>query len=177
MRTRLLTMLIFGASVFAVKAQQNTDTIALTYRSYSQFNNDMGAYLETNFDKRSDCYKGKTFGEMMSDMEIIPVGYEYAFIVNTNKTKVPCIDLFFKHASNSTYSPLKDIYISIYFETPFDILEFESIKQYPPSPPSNWVSQHADFFRNKVIKSIEYNPYIKYLRDKESVTPKERPVQ
>ncbi len=27
-------MLIFGASVFAVKAQQNTDTIALTYRSY-----------------------------------------------------------------------------------------------------------------------------------------------
>ena len=174
MKIKLLIILVFGVSAFAVKAQQNTDTMALTYRSYSQFNNDMGAYLEINFDKRSDCYKGKTFGEMMSEMEISPIGYEYAFIVNTNKTKVPCIDLIFKHASNLTHSPLKDIYISIYFETPFDILEFESIKQYPPS---NWVSQHADFFRNKVIKSIEYNPYIKYLRDKKSVTPKERPVQ
>ena len=176
MKTRLLAMLIFGASVFAVKAQQNTDTIALTYRSYSQFNNDMGAYLEINFDKRSDCYKGKTFGEMMSDMEIIPIGYSliFSYYMNINKTTVHSLDLIFQHASNGTENPLKDIYIRIYWETPFESKELASIKQYPRS---NWVSQHADFFRNKVIKSIEYNPYIKYLRDKKSVTPKERPVQ
>ena len=98
MKTRLLAMLIFGASVFAVKAQQNTDTIALTYRSYSQFNNDMGAYLEINFDKRSDCYKGKTFGEMMSDMEIIPIGYSliFSYYMNINKTTVHSLDLIFQ---------------------------------------------------------------------------------
>ncbi len=176
MKTRLLTVLILGVSIFAVKAQQNTDTIALAYRSYSQFNNDMGAYLEINFDKRSDCYKGKTFGEMMSDMEIIPVGYSliFSYYININKTTVHSLDLIFKHKEDLKNNELKDIYIRIYWETPFDNQELESIKQYPRS---NWVSQHADFFRNKVIKSIEYNPFIKYLRDKESVTPKERPVQ
>ena len=176
MKTRLLAMLIFGASVFAVKAQQNTDTIALTYRSYSQFNNNKGAYLEINFDKRSDCYKGKTFGEMLKDLELNPIGYSlgYKYSTYTNKTTVSCIDLIFKHKEDLKNNELKDIYICIYWESPFDTQELESIKQYPKS---NWVSQHADFFRNKVIKSIEYNPFIKYLRDKESVTPKERPVQ
>ena len=176
MKTRLLAMLIFGASVFAVKAQQNTDTIALTYRSYSQFNNNKGAYLEINFDKRSDCYKGKTFGEMMSDMEISPISYSYvsSIYVYVNKVTIPYIELIFQHASNGTENPLKDIYIRVYWETPIDSNELDSINEYPLS---NWVSQHTDFFRNKVIKSIEYNPYIKYLRDKESVTPKERPVQ
>ena len=176
MKIKLLTIFIFVVSAFAVRAQQNTDTIALTYRSYSQFNNDMGAYLEINFDKRSDCYKGKTFGEMMSDMEIIPVGYSliFSYYININKTTVHSLDLIFKHKEDLKNNELKDIYIRIYWETPFESKEFASIKQYPPS---NWVSQHTDFFRNKVIKSIEYNPYIKYLRDKESVTPKERPVQ
>ena len=176
MKIKLLIILVFGVSIFAVKAQQNTDTIALTYRSYSQFNNNKGAYLEINFDKRSDCYKGKTFGELLRDLEINPIGYEFASSVywHNNITTVPYIELIFQHTSNGTYSPLKDIYLRISWETHFDIREFENIKQYPRS---NWVSQHADFFRNKVIKSIEYNPYIKYLRDKESVTPKERPVQ
>ena len=104
-------------SAFAVRAQQNTDTIALTYRSYSQFNNDMGAYLETNFDKRSDCYKGKTFGEMMSDMEITPISYSRVSSIYTyvNKITVPYIELIFQHASNGTENPLKDIYIRIYW--------------------------------------------------------------
>ena len=176
MKIKLLIILVFGVSAFAVRAQQNTDTMALAYCSYSQFNNNKGAYLEINFDKRSDCYKGKTFGEMMSDMEITPISYSRVSSIYTyvNKITVPYIELIFQHASNGTENPLKDIYIRIYWETPFDSKELASIKQYPRS---NWVSQHADFFRNKVIKSIEYNPYIKYLRDKKSVTPKERPVQ
>ena len=113
MKIKLLIILVFGVSAFAAKAQQNTDTMALTYRSYSQFNNDMGAYLEINFDKRSDCYKGKTFGEMMSEMEIIPIGYSliFSYYMNINKTTVHSLVLIFQHASNGTENPLK--YISI----------------------------------------------------------------
>jgi hypothetical protein len=165
-------ILLISIVAFANNASAQCDQI---YRFYRQFNNNIGAYLETNFDKRSDCYKGKTFGEMMSDMEITPISYSYvrSIYAYVNKTTIPYIELIFQHASNGIYNPLRDIYIRIYWETPFDSKEFASIKEYPIS---NWVSQHADFFSNKVIKSIEYNPYIKYLRDKESIMPKERPA-
>jgi hypothetical protein len=139
----------------------------LPYCPYATFNNDVAAYLEYNFDTRGKTlYQGKTFDDLMKDMGIVPIGFmpTYTTSISDNYTRNTWIDLYFKHVnSDGRYDPLRDTFITIYWETPFiSNALVDLIKQYPYS---TWVSQHYDFFKDKVIESIEFNAYVKDSRN------------
>lgn len=124
----------------------------LPYRSFSQFNNDIGAYLLYNFDKRGDVYKGKTFAELMKDVEIEPL--EFLPILRSDDLSTG-ISLGFKFSSKShAYVPWKDEFITIRWEKTLESsLILSLIKTHPRE---KWVSQHYDFFKDLKIDVVTY---------------------
>ena len=98
---------------------------------------------------------------MMNDMEIQPLGYIAIFQLPSGTN--PSIFLFFKNEKKGSFHELRDDYIRIIWET---TISSESVveltKQYPDTM---WVAQHYDFFKDKIIKRILFNP------SKEITTP------
>ena len=153
------TILLFILSVLISSTLQAQQT--LPYHSYSDFNGNVAAYLKYNFEYRSRVYSGKTFAQMMNDMEIQPLGYIAVFQFPSNIN--PSILLYFKAERKDKFHELRDDYITIIWET---TISSESVigltKQYPDTM---WVAQHYDFFKDKIIKRILFNP------SKEITTP------
>ena len=153
------TILLFILSVLISSTLQAQQT--LPYHSYSDFNGNVAAYLKYNFEYRSKAYTGKTFAQMMNDMEIQPLGYIAVFQFPSNIN--PSILLYFKAERKDKFHELRDDYITIIWET---TISSESVigltKQYPDTM---WVAQHYDFFKDKIIKRILFNP------SKEITTP------
>ena len=88
-KTTLLTAVIILSFIITFTATSQT---TLPYRSFSQFNGDIAAYLKYNFDDRSNQYQGKTFGDLMKDMEITPLDYYCQWMsTNSDKTSNPVI--------------------------------------------------------------------------------------
>ena len=92
------TILLFILSVLISSTLQAQQT--LPYHSYSDFNGNVAAYLKYNFEYRSRVYSGKTFAQMMNDMEIQPLGYIAIFQFPTNIN--PSILLYFNEKRRKT---------------------------------------------------------------------------
>jgi hypothetical protein len=126
----------------------------LPYRPFSQFNNEIGAYLLYNFDKRGDVYKGKTFSELIKDMELKPLDFLPIFRTGPSTSQFAGISLCFSFISTTHYIPWKDEFITIMWETPLESsLILSLIKTYPRE---KWVSQHYDFFKDLKIDVVKY---------------------
>ncbi len=128
----------------------------LPYRSYSEFKGDKGAYLKYNLEDRGINYQGKTLGELFSSIELTPVGYMnyLAESNNDNRTYTLGMDVIFSRNLSNVFNPIKDVYITIWWETPFLFDAVQTIeKQYPPE---KWVIQHFNFFKDKKIEMLKY---------------------
>lgn len=79
---------------------------ALPYRALSTFNNDTTVYLKYNFTDRADCYKGKTFEEVVTDLKI-PIAsflaYDDGDIYGDSYLKCAGIDLYFVSYEDRNY--------------------------------------------------------------------------
>lgn len=144
------TVVLICIFAYTAKAQM------LPYRPFSEFNNDIEGYLKYNFDERGNLYQGKTFAELMKDVEIKPLGYEVtsARSKTDNKSYILQIDVYFNHKIAYEYHPTMDAFLTIFWEIPYlSILEKDLEKQYPSDV---WVSQHYDFFKDKKIKFVKF---------------------
>jgi hypothetical protein len=124
----------------------------LAYKPYVQYNGDIASYLQYNFGQRANVYNGKTFADLMNDIEIKPLEFSPMFRTDNVSTG---IFLGFKFSSEShAFVPWKDEFITIRWEMPFnDSLMLSLIKTYPYKI---WVTQHYDFFKNLRIHDVTY---------------------
>lgn len=129
------------------------------FKAISQFNGNVMNYLKYNVDERTDYYKGKTVAELLSDLNINPIGYMTIMqdcMDGPCKTGLSGIEIYFKHY-DSDYSPMKDDYVTIYFENIISKDKFKELDQKFPS--KTWVQRHYDFFKDMIIKNVYFNPY------------------
>ncbi len=147
---KLILILIANAIVLSASSQ------VLTYKPYSQFNNDMGAFLKYNFEDRADAYIGKTFDELMKDAQLKPLAFTYVVsYTNNSRTQSIGISLAFKFTSASrAFVPWKDEFITIHWQTSFDYSILRSLMN--KYPENKWVNEHYEFFKNLKIKKIYY---------------------
>ncbi len=146
-----LIILIIATFCFA-----NNILSQIPYRPYSQYNGDKASYLKFNFDERGNLYQGKTFADLIKDIEITPIGYYVFGSISKvdNRGYVLGIDLYFSHYDNINYHPIKDIYLTIYWDSP--ILD-DNVKLLEKQFPSeSWVIQHYYYFQDKKIKMVKY---------------------
>ena len=154
------------------------------YRTFKQSGEDIEKYLKYNFEERVEgnykLYEGKTFAQLMSDLEIKPLGFSYTGLAGTTYSDgryvIVSIDLYFTCRDGKKFSSRTDEYISIFWETPIlnsNIASRTKAKLSPPAkgqkkyealsdliavyPTSKWVSQHYDFFKDHKIEIIRYS--------------------
>ncbi|MEI8273857.1 MAG: hypothetical protein WCG08_14675 [Paludibacter sp.] len=146
-------ILLIALSLFLT---HNAISQTLPYKPFSQFNGDIESYLKYNFVDRSDYYKGKSFGDLMKDMETSPLEYFGTYLMPSqgNDILVTKITLVFKHTRADGRYSIRDTQIAIVWETPFSSTLWKDLNnQYPKN---NWVIEHYDFFKDKKIKGIWY---------------------
>ncbi|MBP1637971.1 MAG: hypothetical protein H6Q18_760 [Bacteroidetes bacterium] len=121
------------------------------FKTISQFNGNVMNYLKYNVDERADYYKGKTVAELLKDLDIAPIGF-HGWYVDSGTIG---IQLYFKNYDEKNYSELADDYINIFFEKIIPRNEYHTIrKEYPTE---KWVPQHYDFFKDMIIRRVEFN--------------------
>ena len=153
------------------------------YRSFRECSNDTIKYLKYNFLERGDnsLYKGKTFAQLMSDVEIKPISLwiSGSYDPRTDISLVTGIGLYFTSSTgNKARShPLKDQYIRIYWETPILQRSIETKTKARLSPPVKgqkkyesaseffsvytlglWIPEFYEYFKDQKIKAIYYCP-------------------
>ena len=151
------------------------------YRTFKQCDNDIKKYLKYNFKDRvgnNQLYQGKTFAQLMSDLEIKPLGFARVIKSSSgNDSYLAGIYLFFTCYNGVEYSEPKDEYLAIGFETPIlhsSSATREKARLSPPIkgqkkydspsdlvdvyPENKWVSQHYNFFKDQKIEAINYSP-------------------
>ena len=69
---KIILLSILIVSALCVKAQCN-----LPYKSISDFKNDTSAFVMYNFMDRADCYAGKTFADVITDLQIPVKNFAY----------------------------------------------------------------------------------------------------
>ena len=77
------------------------------YRTFKQCGEDIEKYLKYNFEERVEgnykLYEGKTFAQLMSDLEIKPLGFIHTALIgkhsNDGGSVITVIDLFFTSSS------------------------------------------------------------------------------
>lgn len=148
--------IIFIALCFFIT--QNASSQSLPYKSFSQFNGDFETYLKYNFVERADFYKGKTFGDLMKDIEITPIEYFCTYSMSTTQgvdTKIVAVTIVFKHTGEGgKRRRVSDPQLIIVWEIPFSYTPWKSFDSQYPS--DKWVNQHYEFFKDKKIKLIWY---------------------
>jgi len=128
----------------------------LPYRAFSEFKNDTLVNLVYDFETRSSCYKGKTIGDLLKDLELKPIAFTFTISqildVGTEQ-KLVAIDLYVKQMNPERLSELKDYYITVVFESPFDPLgDFRNLRiNYNPD---KWVAQHYEWQREKIRRKV-----------------------
>ena len=100
-------LILFFAAVLAMCYSNSAlAQCTLPYRALSTFNNDTIAYLKYNFTDRADCYKGKTFEEVVTDLNI-PIAsflaYDNGDIYGDSYLKCAGIDLYFVSYEDRNY--------------------------------------------------------------------------
>ena len=150
-------ILIFAAIWFfncSNKAQ-----CTLPYTALATFNKDTTAYLKYNFTDRADCYKGKTFEEVVTDLKI-PIASFVEFddgdTHGDSYLKCAGMYLYFTTYEDRDY---REMVLNVFFpaviiewETPFlkSILnDQEKITGY-----SNWSTTIYNLLKDKKVKSV-----------------------
>ena len=147
------------------------------YKSIRSFTNDKAKYLKYNFRERGeDSFQGKTFAELISSLEIQPLGASPTWKEGSEIFYLVALDLYFTCYNGTKFSPMKDELITVVFEpqiiynnknwseanlvavkglAKYDTV-FELFKAYPCN---KWVPQHYEFFKNYRIKLIYYSEF------------------
>lgn len=133
------------------------DTIVnpVVYYPYSRFYGDVRSYLKYNFEKRSYIYSGKTFENLMKDLELTPLSYG-PMMKCCNPHVCFAIELYFKNIGKEN-SPLFDDYLVVYWKT--DIIAEDIWKLSDLCPNYKWTDASSNFFKDKIVYKIVYNPY------------------
>ena len=147
------------------------------YRSLKECGNDTAKYLRYNFKERGSesLYQGKTLAQLLSDLEVKPIGMLRCLLPSNDGTHITGIVLFFTQINKSGYSELRDENLWIIWETPilFDNrATMEKAKLSPPIkgqkkyesgsdlftayPQKEWIPQFYDFFKDYKIKKVRY---------------------
>jgi len=167
--------IILAISFLCVFTQ--TSFSQLPYRSLKECGNDTVKYLKYNFKDResSDLYKGKTLVQLLSDLEIKPIGMQRCMVDANNGTHITGIILFFTQIKKPRFSDLEDENLWISWETPILYYNDTAIDKAKLSPPvkgqkkyesgselftaytqEDWVPQFYDFFKDYKIKKVRY---------------------
>ncbi|MTK52891.1 hypothetical protein [Paludibacter sp.] len=120
------------------------------YKALKSFKGDTKSYLKKNFVDRQNVYIGKTIGELLKEIEMKPTGFDFY----NSAGYCMGINLFFE--SKPGFPAGKKI-LSIAFEEPFTMKPLANIMKVYPC--DTWVNAHYEFFKDKKIKKILYNPY------------------
>ena len=153
------------------------------YRSFRECSNDTIKYLKYNFLERGDnsLYKGKTFAQLMSNVEIKPINFW--LVSNEDPSNdisvVTGIELFFTSSTGNKArsNPLRDQYIEIYWETPILHSSTATKTKARLSPPVKgqkkyesaseffsvytlglWIPEFYEYFKDQKIKAVSYCP-------------------
>jgi len=147
------------------------------YRSLKESGNDTVKYLKYNFKDRgkADLYNGKTFAELMSELEIKPIGMHRSMLNTDNGIIITGVILFFTQIHKSGYSELNDENLWIMWETPIPFRNGAAIEKAKLSPPvkgqkkyysayelftaypqKEWIPEFYDFFKDQKIKIVRY---------------------
>ena len=149
------------------------------YRSLKECGNDTAKYLRYNFKERGNesLYQGKTLAQLLSDLEIKPIGIHRSMLMSDNNTIIQGIFLFFTQINKHGFSELRDENLSIIWETPILYINRATMEKAKLSPPikgqkkyesgselftaypqKEWIPQFYDFFKDQKIKEIYYCP-------------------
>jgi len=154
---KIVLIVFIVLSIFEIHSQCD-----LPYRPFSEFSNDTLAFLDYNFETRADCYKGKTVTDVIRDLYFNPVSFDniatHSLHAANKKDGFRGIMLFIRNQGKEK-NPLKDYYISIYWEEPIDSEKMQYILKKFGS--DNWLPQHYNLFKNGIVENVSSNPYIK----------------
>jgi hypothetical protein len=142
--------------IFILACSSTSITSQLPYRSFAQFNGDEEAYLKYNFVERGNLFEGKTLAELLNSNELLPLGYE-RFLGQSktdNHTYLIAISLYFSRDYGNDFSPFRDQYLTIFWETPVVFDELKAIEKLFPA--KYWTDQHYNYFKDKKIKLVRY---------------------
>ncbi len=143
-------IILFIGLIFSYNVISQT----VPYKSFPQFNGNMEAYLKYNFVNRESVYVGKTFGDMMKDMEINPIQSIFTFVLSNDKynNTAVTICLVFQHTNPKGNYSIRDPQLYIDWEDPIPLTSVLDLdKSYPQQ---KWVSQYYDFYKGRKIKKI-----------------------
>ena len=159
----ILAAFLLVLSIGQLRAQRET----LPYKAASMFEGDTAMYLEYNYTIRSAQYKGKTFGEIIGELEY-PVLYmaEITMISNfSSPSRVSILNMCI-HQVGEKFHLFKDYTLSVWFENPPDSEDFKKITgNYRDNPFPELTPQLYEFLKDLKIKGTASNRY--NLRDPE----------
>ncbi len=127
------------------------------YKPFKEFNNDTIAYLYNDFEKRSECYRGKSIKNVMQDLELPILNYGWRAHGDT----LAIISLHVLNINEGSANPLKDYYIFITVEPSLSMDKVTELNKIYPN--ENWTQEHCQLFQNLQVNSILFNPYMKDL--------------
>jgi hypothetical protein len=148
---KLLFLSFFVLASFTTMAQ------TLPYRSYAEFNGDMGAYLKYNFEDRGNLYQGKTIGDLLKDVELTPIGYSAGLAEAKADGQTYVLELYivFKRKKDGEFNSLRDEYLTVYIEEPW-FLWSELKPYYDIYTGKKWTQQDYEVIKDKKIKVVLY---------------------
>lgn len=153
-------ILIFAAILVMNCSNSAKAQCTLPYRALSTFNNDTTAYLKYNFTDRADCYKGKTFAEVVSDLGI-PIASFLAFndgdIYGDKYLQCSGMYLYFTPYEDRSY---RHTILNVFF--PAVIIEWESTfplsltrQQEKITGDYNWTTTIYNLLKDRKVKSVD----------------------
>lgn len=152
-------ILIFAAVLVMSCSNSAKAQCTLPYRALSTFNNDTTAYLKYNFTDRADCYKVKTFGEVVADLNI-PIASFLPFndgdIYGDSHLKCVGMYLYFTPYEDRDY---RETILNVFF--PAVIIEWKTPIQFSVideeekiSGNYNWTTNIYNLIKDKRVKCI-----------------------
>ncbi|WP_280644194.1 MULTISPECIES: hypothetical protein [unclassified Dysgonomonas] len=145
---KIILILFFILFTLGASAQCNKP-----YKAFSAFAKDTTAFLRYNFKERTDCYKGKTVAQVLTDLQLTPKSY--VPIPSTYKNKYSGIYVYVdnSYSAQRIENPkMKTQYIYIYWPELMDYTDLlKLIRKYDDDV---WVQEHYNFFKNNIVGEV-----------------------
>ena len=142
----------------------------LPYKAKAEFNQDTLQYLEYNFFKRNNQYKGKKVSDVLKDLDL-PVLYVVDFprtvvLDGSGISTTSNISLAVHPPVGDKPNVLEDYYIVIGFEEPLITDEFKKASDYSRENSKPVFTQKLyDYLKDRVVSGVNSNPYIIQKRE------------
>ncbi len=154
---KISLIIIFIFVTLILKAQSGSP-----YKPFESFNNDTLAFLEYNFDTRSNFYKGKTVEYIVKDLGLQIKSYEKI----STMQGICALALSVHHnGPDGEFSELFDYYIIVDFLQP---ISGETKSKLHKLGEPKWTLNHYSIVQKMTVKSVRSNPYIKIKRARDS---------